>query len=208
MLLINLGCGLHAPAGWINVDRSPSLLLDRVRIVKPFLHRIGLLKDEHMVAWPRNIIMADVRRGLPSEPGSVDAIYSSHMLEHMYLNEARCVLSHCHAALKPDGILRLALPNALAMAESLVHNADSEASWRFNEALLAYPLTAPTRRDLLRAYFASPPHRWQPTPSLAVELLIAAGFKDVSERSFGEGNMPRLAEVEHRPSSFFVEAWR
>jgi len=55
MILLNLGWGIHAPDGWVNIDRSPNLLLDRLRFAKPILHKAGVLSDAHMVSWPRNI---------------------------------------------------------------------------------------------------------------------------------------------------------
>lgn len=43
--------------------------------------------------------------------GSVDLIYSCHMLEHLPRNEVEDVLKEWHRVLKPGGILRLAIPD-------------------------------------------------------------------------------------------------
>src|SRR5687767_10047258 len=81
---LNLGCGLNSIDGWENLDRSPGLILDRAYPLKRLLHRAGLLTSEHMTRWPRNIRIHDVVKGLPYADASVSAIYSSHMLEHLY----------------------------------------------------------------------------------------------------------------------------
>jgi hypothetical protein len=57
-----------------------------------------------------NIIKADVQ-SLPFEPGSVDVIYSSHLLEHLPTVEIILTLQHLHATLSQNGTLILNVPD-------------------------------------------------------------------------------------------------
>src|SRR5450631_1077887 len=114
-LRINLGSGFQAVSGWVCIDRSPSVLLSRVPLVKRALRRMGILSEAHMTAWDPAIQRHDIR-SLPYADGSVDAIYSSHALEHIYLGEARQVLADSARVLRPGGMIRLALPDATAIA--------------------------------------------------------------------------------------------
>lgn len=95
---VNLGCGLDAVDGWLNLDRSPSVLLRRFGPLKSLLHRVGVLADAHMVEWPNSVVRHDVQKGLPVADGSVEAIYTSHMLEHLPLPVVRDVLRECRRA--------------------------------------------------------------------------------------------------------------
>jgi len=175
------------------------------------LRLTGVLRAEHLVAWPKNIEMMSVLKSFPFPDGSVEAIYSSHMLEHLYFSDAQAVLRECHRVLQPGGVLRLALPNGLQIAAALVAaNGDgsAEAGLRFNQGLMMAPLTPPSRRQKVLSMLASGPHRWQPTPALVSQMLKDAGFNAVEECAFRSGKLPALADVETREESFFLEAVR
>jgi SAM-dependent methyltransferase len=206
---LNLGCGLHAPEGWTNIDRSPSLTLDRLPVVRAVLHRVGLLSEGHMTSWPRNIKRIDVTKRLPYRDGSIAAIYSSHMLEHLYFDQARSLLRECRRVLRPEGVLRLALPDACEIARQLLQapaETAGAAGLEFNQRLLMGPLVRPTRRQRFVSRFSGSQHRWQPTPHLVVDMLREAGFAQPRRCEFRTGHLPGLQEVEHRDESFFIEA--
>ena len=87
-LRLNLGSG-HVPReGYVNVDARK---LDGVDVA------------------------ADVRK-LPFEPGTVEEIYSSHLVEHFPIEELRSVvLPHWRDLLRPGGRLVAVVPDAEAM---------------------------------------------------------------------------------------------
>lgn len=206
---VNLGCGLNAVDGWHNFDRSPNLMLVRVPMLRRSLRRLGLLSDAHMAAWPRNVRRHDIRRPLPFGDRTVDAIYTSHTLEHLYLDEARLVLRECERVLRAGGVIRLAMPDAEQLARDLLDGVavgGGDPGEAFNRNLNAHPLARPTMKHRVVALFASGPHRWQPTLSLLSALLAEAGFAEVRQCAFREGRSPDLASVEHREQSVFVEA--
>ncbi len=53
----------------------------------------------------------DVRGGLPFPDGSMNFIYSCHMLEHVYVDEAVRILREWYRVLAPGGYIRLTLPD-------------------------------------------------------------------------------------------------
>lgn len=208
---LHLGCGLVAPPGWRNIDRSPNVVLDRFPVAKRLLRLLGFLERDHMRHWPDNIERHDVVQGIPAEDGSIAEIYSSHMLEHLYLGEAVEVLRECNRVLVADGVLRLALPDADMIASELsegVEDGFGSAGERFNDALNAYPRDRPTRRQLWRSLFSANVHRWQPTRSLVSQLLADVGFTDIREFRFREGVLSDIEVLEHREESIFIEARR
>lgn len=205
---VNLGCGLNAVDGWLNLDRSPGILLQRLRPVRSLLVRVGVLSSAHQAEWPSSVQRHDVTTGLPVPDGGAECIYSSHMLEHIFFDQARAVLVDCRRALAAGGVLRLALPDAEAIAQAFVRLGDDwEAALDYNRDLNAFPLSAPTRRQLpARLLGSSGAHKWQPTTALVTHILHEAGFEDVCPFGFREGTLPDLDRVEHRVESFFLEA--
>jgi SAM-dependent methyltransferase len=208
-LRLNVGCGPDGPQSWTNIDRSPHILLDRIPYIKRALYRLGALGDTHMATWPSGITYGNVCRGLPYPDASAAAIYSSHMLEHLYFDDAQRALREFRRLLSPAGILRLALPDSERLAGDFVANCGAkgaDAALEFNLGLNAYPLVRPSGLGRLTSRLGASMHRWQPTGPLVTRMLIDAGFDNVIEQDFLSGDLPDLASVEHRAESFFVEA--
>jgi SAM-dependent methyltransferase len=208
-LKLNLGSGPVAPHGWVNIDRSPSVTLDRLPGVKRLLRSVGMLQEQQMISWPRSIKLFDLTEALPYPDSSVDAIYSSHALEHLYLDEACRLLGECRRVLREGHVLRLALPDALQIAQRFVDApADhaAAAALEYLRELNMGPSTRPTRKQRLLSRFAGSIHRWQPSVPLVFDMARQAGFTNIQQRAFLEGACPDLHVIEHREQSFFVEA--
>ena len=54
----------------------------------------------------------DLTKRLPFDDGSVDAVYSSHLFEHIYYSDAEAILQECHRVLKPGGVCGWRCPTA------------------------------------------------------------------------------------------------
>jgi hypothetical protein len=84
-LYIQFGCGTTAPQGWRNFDAGPAFWLQkRLPFAKSWLIRKGF--PDYPV---KNIEFADVIKGLPIQRNTADAVYFSHVLEHLTLSEFR-----------------------------------------------------------------------------------------------------------------------
>lgn len=204
MLRLNLGSGPTAAEGWENLDRSPNIPLDRLPALKSFLIGVGVLSSGHAAHWSRQIRRVDVVKGLPYPESSVDAVYSSHALEHLYFDDANRVLAHSHRVLRPGGIIRLALPDVHEFARRLV--AGETDGLTFTRDLNSYPLARPKGLQRLISQAGASHHRWQPTTDLVSLMLQDAGFVAITECGFRAGSLPDLHRIENREESFFVEA--
>lgn len=58
-----------------------------------------------------NFLQHDVTKGLPYEDDSVDAIFNSHIIEHLTRDEGRRFLAECHRVLKQNSIFRISTPD-------------------------------------------------------------------------------------------------
>ena len=81
---LNWGCGEWTEPGWINSDIKEAVGID---------------------------IVADIRDGLPLESDSIDYAVSIHSLPELHFSELVPALTELRRLLKPDGVLRLALPD-------------------------------------------------------------------------------------------------
>ncbi len=87
--LLNIGCGGVFHPDWVNLDADPV---------------------------SADVMAHDVHRGLPFPAESFDAVYGSHVLEHLSPAAGARLLSECRRVLKPLGIARLAVPDLEAIA--------------------------------------------------------------------------------------------
>src|SRR5262245_56277720 len=112
--MLNLGCGTRMHWGWNNIDRSPYAYLAHHSSIARIMRLVGLLSpdrlnrllevDPHIIHW-------DLRKGIPFEVSTFDAVYSSHFLEHIDRQGAQSVLREIYRVLKPGGIIRVVVPD-------------------------------------------------------------------------------------------------
>ena len=70
--------------------------------------------------WPQNVEFGDIVRGLPIEEGSCRAIYCSHVLEHLALDDFRVALHNTYRYLAPEGVFRFVVPDLKVLATDYV----------------------------------------------------------------------------------------
>jgi len=89
--LLNIGCGASYHPAWVNIDVQPAAP--------------GILRH-------------DAAKPLPFPDGSFDACYSSHVLEHLRLEDAPLFLTETRRVLKPGGVLRVVVPDLEGIARA------------------------------------------------------------------------------------------
>lgn len=92
---LNLGClDTMYHYGWINCDLMTENIVEYAR-------------QQHYIY--REV---DLMQSLPWQTGSVDLIVLSHVLEHFPVGIGISVLRDCRRVLKPDGLMRVTVPDA------------------------------------------------------------------------------------------------
>lgn len=56
------------------------------------------------------------------QSSSVDAVYSSHNIEHLFAHEVPAALSEIHRVLKPQGLLVITCPDLVSVCEAVAAN--------------------------------------------------------------------------------------
>lgn len=177
MQRLNWGCGEHLGAGWINSDVKDAGGID---------------------------LVADIRRGLPLSDACIDYAVSIHALPELSIAEIEGALAELLRVLKPEGVLRLALPDlrlaiaAFAEGRESFFKIEADAAETFEGRFIRHILWYGYTRTLF-------------TPEFTKELMERAGFVDVRECSYGatESSYPEIAELDNREDeSFFIEGKR
>ena len=187
---LQYGCGWCAPEGWLNFDASPTLRFERM----PLLGRLYTRNEKRFPAGAR---YGNVVRGLPLPDDSCAAVYCSHVLEHLALDELRAALAESRRLLRPGGRFRLVVPDLEREVEHYRSDGAADAAIRLMERTeLGWRDRPRGIRGLLREWLGNSRHRWMwDYPALARELE-AAGFRDIRRARFGDSREPRFAEVE------------
>jgi SAM-dependent methyltransferase len=184
--------------GWVNTDVTPHLFVARVPGLARLLHAAGRLSGErlrqHRAGTFRRLRYLDVTRRLRHPDASVDAIYSSHVLEHLTPDEADHALREFHRVLAPGGVLRIAVPDL----DQVIAGYDPEAPDAFLEGMLQGRERSTSRHR----------HWWLYNERSLRAALERAGFRDIERRGFREGRCPDVERVDTRPHSLFMEAVR
>jgi predicted SAM-dependent methyltransferase len=187
---VQFGCGMVAPAGWTNFDASPTLRLQRTPI-------ISLLGGALGPKFPKNVQYGDVVRGLPVADGSCRGIYSSHVLEHLALEDCRTAIANVKRHLAPGCVFRLVLPDL----ETLVrHYSNSVREQPAVQLVRVMQLGRETRsrgiRGFVKDWIGNRHHLWMWDYKSLAHELNAAGFVDVRRAVFGDSADAKFAEVE------------
>ena len=123
MLILNLGCGSKTcnNPNVISIDWSISLILKRNFFLKIFLSNF-LSKERYLKIkdLPSNILVHNLKKGIPYLNNSVDVVYHSHLLEHLDRSKAKDFLTEIFRVLKPDGIQRIVVPDLYFLCKSYI----------------------------------------------------------------------------------------
>lgn len=159
-VMLNLGSGAKYLDGFINIEGGPK---------------------------NRRDMWLDLRNGLPFPDRSVDFVYTSHVIEHLFLDEVRDLLSECSRVLR--GGIRIAVPSMTSAIEAYVTKDEPwfpdwpHALNSLGGKLCNYLLCDGQHRLLFDFEFLS-------------ELLLEAGFDSIQETDVGKSNLFLAGEIE------------
>ena len=207
---VHLGCGLTTPTDWINIDGSWNARLAKYPSLIRLLRQLHIVPDSQLtIPWNPDILIHDLRKPLPFTDNSVDAIYSSHTLEHLYLNEAQTLLTQCLRVLRPGGILRIVVPdlNAIIAEYNSQQALDSSPAEihqltpadRINRRLLLRHPAAPSGNIIYRLYtalFDFHSHKWMYDAESLTYYFQKVGFTNIQSMSLHQSRIPGIEQVE------------
>ena len=157
---LHVGCGPQNKSTCLGFDNDnwKEIRFDIDKNVNPDI--VGTLTDMKLV-----------------ETGSVDAVYSSHNIEHIFPHEVPIALREFYRVLKEDGIVVIFCPDIQSACEAVVQD-------KLLEPLYESPMGPVTAFDILYGHRASTAdgnvymiHKGGFTYSLLNKAFYEAGFK-------------------------------
>lgn len=208
---INVGCGQTPTKGWRNFDNSLSLRLTKIPFLPELLHNARILEASQYqfihFAHSNSIEHGDVTKGLPLSDGSVDVLYSSHMLEHLDREEASLFLKEARRVLCSGGIIRLAVPDLHKHVQQYIASEDADAF--IASTLLCQPRPRTIVQRLRVLLVGTRHHQWMYDGISLCRLLLAHGFVKAEVMPAGKTKIqaPEPLDLQERLSeSVYVEA--
>jgi SAM-dependent methyltransferase len=218
-LILNLGSGVKVSSDpdVVNVDWSPYLRIARSRVLRklsPLLLDRERLNRLHTL--PDNVLVHNLKEGIPWPDCSVDVVYHSHLLEHLDRDVAERFMLEIRRVLRPGGIQRIVVPDlekaVLAYLDNLRKNPeadgdkarDSAPHDKYVAAILEQSIRressgTSTKRPLRRALEnlllgdarrRGETHQWMYDALNLSQLLERCGFADIERRSFDSSGIP------------------
>jgi predicted SAM-dependent methyltransferase len=206
---LNLGCGPGPilAKNYIHIDASRKLLLAKTPILGNLAERIFHSQS----SWDRNVEFKNIVK-MKLKSNSVQAVYSSHLLEHLYYNQCENLLRMLHDSLTDEGTIRLALPDYDAFIFKFVESFKQNALFamqEFEASLLSYPTKKPHFRAQLWSQITGNlhTHRWHPNFAVVEQMLLEVGYTDIKRCKFRESSLEEIHQLENREyMTFYIEA--
>jgi SAM-dependent methyltransferase len=189
---VNIGCGATPTSGWTNFDNSLAIRLSRRPLLLRALGLAGLVdgssRELAAVALAEDIRFADAVRQIPCPDGSVDVVYSAHMIEHLDRAEARLFLAEVRRVLRPGGIIRLAAPDLALLAGRYQSTGDADEFMA--STYLGQDRPAGLRSRARMAIVGPRHHLWMYDGPSLTRLLSDGGFTRAAVLPAGETTIP------------------
>lgn len=187
---VQYGCGFSAPSAWRNFDASPTLRIERLPL-------FGKLPLKNNGRFPANVEFGNIVKGLPLPNDSCKAIYSSHILEHLSLNDFRAALVNTYKILEKNGVFRFVQPDLQYYIKNYMQDTSSGAAIDF---IRGTGLGAERRHRGLKAFIfdwlGNSRHLWLWDYKAIEKELFKAGFRGIRRARFGDAKDPMFKEIE------------
>ena len=188
-IMLNVASGIFVMEDYINLDSSPFLLLATFYPLVKFLlteKYSDQIKKFVEAKKKAHLIRYNCKKELPFKDSSVDHIYCSHFIEHLYRDDALEVFKGFYKKLKKGGSVHIIVPDLALLVENYLKRKDGDSSAdRFIESTI---LTWPKRPSFLFRFFGvignyGLSHLWMYDKQSLTKLVTEAGFTIVPKEN-------------------------
>ena len=180
---LHLGCGANLHLGWLNTDLQ--------------------------VSWPGTVFL-DATKTFPLPDGSMDHVFSEHMIEHVGHGQGLRLLHEAFRVLKPGGRIRIATPNLETLLELHSREAGADAdeymTW-FATRNMAIESAKVSPALVINHFFYNWDHRFIYNRATLEASFCEAGFTDLEWCAVGQSPKPELQNLERHGAALGSERW-
>jgi len=181
---------------WYNTDITPHLWITRVPLMPFLLYTFGKMPDERYAEHRKKVFnklkYLNLTKPLPFSSESIDAIFSSHVLEHLFMDEVERLIPELHRVLKTGGVCRVVVPDL----EKIIVKYDVNDPRKFLNDIFEISKRGEVKNS----------HHCGFTGKFLIKLFSEAGFSKCSILAYQVGDCPDIDKLDNRPDSIFFEA--
>jgi len=193
---LHLGAFNQSIKGWYNTDITPHIKIAKIPLLPFILYKLKLMTTErfleHKQGMFNDLHYLDLTKPLPYSSDSVEAIFSSHVLEHLFMDEVEKLIPEMFRILKPGGVCRIVVPDL----EKIVSLYNPEDPREFLTDMFEISSRGAVKNQ----------HHCGFTGKFLTKLATESGFTKCSVEKFQTGICPDLDKLDNRPESLFFEA--
>lgn len=193
---LHLGAFDCAIEGWINTDITPHIWIARTPLAARALYTLGKMSEERYAAHRdgrfQRLRYVDLTKPLPFPDNSFEAVYSSHVFEHLFMDEVERLVPEIKRVLAPGGVCRTLVPDM----GKIVQNFDPEKPGPFITDIFEIGVRSAVKNA----------HHCGFTHASISQLFRSAGFPETRICAYRQGNCPDIEQLDNRPDSIFFEA--
>ena len=181
--------------GWTNTDITPHLFIARIPFLATLFRTLGMMPADrfrdHRAGSFRKLKYLNVGKPWPYGDETVDAIFSSHVLEHLSIRAAHSCLRSAYRVLKKGGVLRIIVPD---LDKCVV---DYSAQIAYEWAIEVFEANQTAEKNM---------HHFMYNSISLARLMRDCGFSNVVRQTYRVGRCPDINVLDNRPESLFMEA--
>lgn len=234
LVILNLGCGYKTTPYTVDIDFSIQQRL-RASAVGRAVARVALNgpRREMFDSMASDVVVHDLRKGIPYGDGTVDAVYHSHVLEHIDREGVPGFFAEILRVLKPGGLHRVVVPDLEFHVRNYLRHLDANGADHADTAIFPIlgqsvrreahgtSLQGRTRRRIENLLLGDArkrgeTHQWMYDRLNLAQALEAAGFTDVRHLDVHTSDIPGWDAIgldlnadrsgAHKPDSLYMEA--
>jgi SAM-dependent methyltransferase len=195
LIKLHIGAFNYPADGWLNTDITPHIWISKIPLAPKLLHMAGKMTKERLAEHERGVFRRlkylDITRPLPFANASVAAVFSSHVFEHLFMDEVYPLVLEIHRVLAPGGICRVVVPDL----EKIVAAFDPNSPDQFIQDIYEV-----SKREAVKNS-----HHCGFTKASLVKIFKAAGFSKAEPLTYQVGACPDVKALDNRPESIFFE---
>lgn len=196
LMKLHIGAFHRGIDGWINTDITPHIWIAKIPFLAYVFYKFKLINHEryvqHSTGSFKKLKYLNLCNPLPYKDESLDAIFSSHVFEHLFLDEVTPLINECYRVLKKGGICRVIVPDL----EKIILLYNNEDPRKF----IVDIYEVATRREV------KDQHHSAFTGKFLSNLFKNAGFSECAILTYQRGKCPDIDKLDNRPDSLFFEA--
>jgi predicted SAM-dependent methyltransferase len=208
---LNLGCGTKTSSACINIDWSLTVRLVSNPILRACASRFLNAEQMKKVRRLDKVVAYNLRKGIPFADNTVDAVYHSHVLEHIDRDVVMNFLVEIRRVMKPGAIHRIAVPDLQRLARKYLddfYEHPEAIDWWVHDSHVRMMIEQMVRRKSAAVRGLGPvrqmmetwifgdarhrgeTHQWMYDQINLAGILAEAGFREITQVDYKTSRIP------------------